>query len=66
MKIKVVLVVMLLLVVLLFLFRGSGYTEPVCTSDNPEFTGGKRCYDSNGKINIAGPFCKEECKGTWK
>jgi hypothetical protein len=59
------LVVVLILVSLLFLFRTSMYTGG-CTSKNPEFLNGNRCYDSNGNINLAGPFCKEECKGTWK
>jgi len=62
MKIVIIIVVFLLLATL-FLFRVSRYT---CTSENPEFKDGKRCYDSDGKINIAGPFCKEECKGSWK
>jgi len=49
----------------LFFFRKSMYTEG-CTSENPEFKDGKRCYKSDGTISLGGPFCKEECTGTWK
>ena len=64
MKTVTVLLIVLVLA-FVFLFRKSMYTGG-CTSDNPEFTDGKRCYGADGTINLAGPFCKEECKGTWK
>ena len=59
------LLVLVLLVLVVFMFRYSGY-EGECTSKNKEFVEGKRCYDENNKVNLGGPFCEEECKGTWK
>jgi hypothetical protein len=59
------LLIIALIVVVIFMFRYSGY-ENKCTSQNPEFKEGKRCFDANNRVNLGGPFCKEECKGTWR
>lgn len=66
MKLNTILVMVSIILIVLFMFRYSGYEEGSCKSDNPEFVDGMRCYDENDIVNLSGPFCREECKGTWK